>query len=60
MLYRLTTKNTIGLFRLLTLDGFSSHIEYNFIKYMQNNKIILFGLPLHTTHFLQPLDVIYF
>jgi DDE superfamily endonuclease len=60
MLYRPTTNNTTGLFCLLILDGFSFHIEYDFIEYAQNNNIILFGLPLHTTYFLQSLDVVYF
>jgi DDE superfamily endonuclease len=49
-----------GLFRLLLLDGFTSHIEYDFVEYAQNNKIILFSFPPHTTHILQPLDMVCF
>ena len=42
---------------MLLLDGWKSNLEYNFIKYAKKRKIILFGLPPYTTHFLQPLDV---
>jgi DDE superfamily endonuclease/Tc5 transposase DNA-binding domain len=57
---RVTSTKMQGLFRLLLLDGFSSHIEYDFVEYAQNNKIILFSFPPHTTHLLQPLDVVCF
>jgi DDE superfamily endonuclease len=50
----------IGRFCLLILDCFTSHIEYDFVEYAQNNNIILFGLPPYITHFLQPPDVVYF
>lgn len=49
-----------GLFRLLLLNGFTSHVEYDFIEYAQNNKIILFSFPPHTIHILQPLNVVCF
>jgi DDE superfamily endonuclease len=49
-----------GLFRLLLLDGFTSHVKYDFVEYAQNNKIILFSFPPYTTHILQPLDVVCF
>jgi DDE superfamily endonuclease len=57
---RATQRKIQGVFRLLILDGFSSHIKYDFVKYAQHFKIILFGLPPHTTHFLQPLDMVCF
>jgi DDE superfamily endonuclease/Tc5 transposase DNA-binding domain len=57
---KITQRKTKGTFRLLILDGFSSHIEYDFVEYAQQHQIILFGLPPHTTHFLQPLDVVCF
>jgi DDE superfamily endonuclease len=45
---------------LLLLDGFTSHIEYKFVKYAEEYNIILFSLPPHTSHLLQPLNIIYF
>jgi hypothetical protein len=57
---RVTVPTTIGAFRLLILDGFNSHNEYDFISYSTEHRIILFTLPPHTTHFLQPLDVVCF
>ena len=55
-----TVNNTAGQFRLLLLDGFSAHIEYDFVEFALHNRIILFTLPPHSTHFLQPLDVVCF
>ena len=45
---------------LLLLDGHSSHIDYQTSKLCQENKIVLFCLPAHTTHLLQPLDKVFF
>jgi DDE superfamily endonuclease len=52
--------NIAGQFRLLLLDGFSAHIEYDFVEFALYNHIILFTLPPHLTHFLQPLNVVCF
>jgi DDE superfamily endonuclease len=57
---RSTRARQYGTHRLLLLDGFTSHIEYDFVRYTKENQIILFALPPHTTHFLQPLDVVCF
>lgn len=38
------------------LDGHSSHFEPNAIQHAQDNNIIIFCLPPHTTHECQPLD----
>ena len=45
---------------LLLVDGHKSHITLNVIDLCQENNIILFCLPPHTTHALQPLDVAVF
>jgi hypothetical protein len=45
---------------LLILDGHVSHINYKFLKYCEYNDIIVFCLPAHSTHLLQPLDVVHF
>ena len=47
-------------YRLLILDGHGSHISMAFIKYCDDNKILLAIYPPHSTHTLQPLDVCLF
>ena len=42
---------------LLFVVGHASHIEIDVIDLARENQIILFCLPPHTTHALQPLDV---
>jgi hypothetical protein len=49
-----------GRWRLLLLDGYGSHHTLEFITYCEEHRIIPFGLPSHSTHFLQPLDVVVF
>lgn len=48
-----------GKYRLLILDGHSSHISPEFVKFCTDNDIIALCLPPHATHEfeLQPLDV---
>ncbi|KAJ3656223.1 hypothetical protein Zmor_015317 [Zophobas morio] len=41
---------------LLLLDGHSSHKSLEVLQYTKDNGIILFCLPTHCTHRLQPLD----
>jgi len=45
-------------YRLLTYDGHESHITYEFIEYAYAHQINCF--PAHSTHLLQPLDVVSF
>ena len=42
---------------LLLYDGHHSHISLSLIKWAQENNIILFVLPPHTSHILQLMDV---
>ena len=42
---------------LLLVDGHKSHINLDVIDLCRQNDVILFCLPPHTTHALQPLDV---
>ncbi len=42
------------------LDGYGSHITYEFLEYCHRNKIIVFALLPHSTHLCQPLDVVVF
>jgi len=44
-------------YRLLICDGHDSHISASFMRFCIDNNIILFLLPSHSSHLLQPLDV---
>ena len=45
---------------MLLLDEYRSHCTYKFLDYCESTDITLFCLPPHTTHILQPLDVVVF
>ena len=42
---------------LLLYDGHTSHISQDIVEWARKHHIILFVLPPHTSHILQPLDV---
>ena len=42
---------------LLMLDGYKSHINYMSIDFCCQNDILLYALPPHTTHVLQPSEI---
>ena len=44
--------------RLLILDGHVSHVNLKFITFCIEHNIFVFCLPPHSTHLLQPLDVL--
>lgn len=46
-----------GVTRLLIIDGHTSHVAFEFLDYCLSHDIIVFCLPSHSTHLLQPLDV---
>ncbi|KZP26367.1 DDE-domain-containing protein, partial [Athelia psychrophila] len=50
-------RNTSGKPILLIYDGHGSHEGIKMVRLGRENNIILFCLPPHTTHMLQPLDV---
>jgi DDE superfamily endonuclease len=50
-------RNTSGKPILLIYDGHGSHEALNLLRLAKEHNIILFSLPPHTTHKLQPLDV---
>jgi len=52
-----TAARTAGVYRLLIVDGHSSHATPEFDRYCADNKIITLCMPAHTSHLLQPLDV---
>ena len=55
-----TVSRQRGVWRLLLLNGYTSHCTYEFITYCDAQKILPFDLPPHATHLLQPLDVVLF
>jgi hypothetical protein len=57
---RRTKKKAQRKYRILILDGHASHLTRAFIKYCDRNKILLMVFPPHSTHSLQPLDVVMF
>ena len=58
--HKFSSQRQVGAYRLLLLDGYGSHCTKEFIDYCDENKIIPFCLPPHSTHLLQPLDVVVF
>lgn len=59
MVFDKHTKEKAGIrgYRLLLVDGHSSHVNLDFLDYADRNRIIVLVLPPHATHRLQPLDV---
>jgi hypothetical protein len=54
------TCNTLGTHCLLLLDGHGSHMTSKSIDYCDKNNIIPYCLPHHSTHLMQPLDLVVF
>lgn len=52
-----TKPRTVGVYRLLILDGHDSHHSTDFEIYCRENNIITLCMPPHSSHILQPLDV---
>ena len=50
----------MGVYRLLILDGHKSHLNQDFMDYCLENKILTLCMPSHSSHILQPLDVVCF
>ena len=53
-----STREKVGRsWHLLIIDGHSSHVNFQFLDYMDWNQILINILLLHSTHQLQPLNV---
>jgi hypothetical protein len=52
-----TASRAKGLYRMLVLDGHESHESIEFQDYCKSHNIITLGLPPHSSHITQPLDV---
>jgi hypothetical protein len=57
---RYTKEKCRHRYRLLILDGHGSHVTEQFIDYCYQHRILLAVFPPHSTHRLQPLDVVLF
>lgn len=42
---------------LLVYDGYKCHIQYEVLSLFKTSRVVVIGLPAHTSHVLQPLDV---
>ena len=47
-------------YRMLIMDGHSSHVNVEFVRFCWDHRIIPVCLPPHSTHILQPLDLVIF
>jgi hypothetical protein len=52
--------NGVMPYRLLIVNGHSSHASLEFIELAENNRVVVLCFPAHATHLLQPLDVVCF
>ena len=52
-----TASQAIGRYRLLILNGHSSHATATFDHFCTERNIIPLYMPPHSSHILQPLDV---
>jgi hypothetical protein len=57
---RYTKEKCRRSYQLLILNGPGSHVTMDFIEYCHHNRILLAIFPPHSTHTLQPLDVVMF
>lgn len=55
-----TRARQVGGYRLLILDGHKSHLSQEFKDYCLENRILTLCMPAHSSHILQPLDVVCF
>lgn len=53
-----TRKKSKGEWRMLIMDGASIHTNEEFVRVCYSKNILPFRLPPHTTHLLQPLNVV--
>jgi hypothetical protein len=54
---RHTASRAKGPYRMLVLDGHESHESAEFQEYCKAHNIITLGLPPHSSHLTQPLDI---
>jgi hypothetical protein len=57
---RHTKAGQVGAYQLLILDSHESHLNQDFKDYCLGIKILTLCMPTHSSHILQPLDVVLF
>ena len=57
MFYKYTKDRTVGMYRLLVLDGHNSHVSPKFNRFCLDHQIVVLCMPAHSSHLLQPLDI---
>ena len=57
---RQSQKSQKGGHRILLCDGYKSHLTREILEFCELKNIHIFALPPHTSHILQPLDVVLF
>jgi hypothetical protein len=57
---RQSKKTQRGAHRILLCDGYGSHLTREVLEFCEQRLIHMFALPPHTSHILQPLDVVLF
>ena len=60
MFERYTAAKARRQWRLLILDGHGSHVTPDFLEFCEAKRIMVIVYPPHSTHSLQPLDVVLF
>jgi hypothetical protein len=50
----------VGVYRLIILDGHKSHLNQDFKDYCFKQKILTLYMSPHSSHILQPLNVVCF
>jgi hypothetical protein len=55
-----TKARRVRRYRLLILDGHESHLTQDFKDYCKENDILTLCMPPHSSHILQPLDMVCF
>ncbi|KAG9101529.1 hypothetical protein FS749_006099 [Ceratobasidium sp. UAMH 11750] len=55
-----TRAKAAGRYRLLIVDGHTSHVGFELLEYARDNKIVMPCYPSHATHVLQGLDKVCF
>jgi DDE superfamily endonuclease/Tc5 transposase DNA-binding domain len=58
--HRHSKKTQVGAHRILTCDGYGSHITREILEFCEKKQIHIFYLPPYTSYILQPLDVVLF
>ena len=56
----MSSSTQVGAYRLRLMDGYGSHYTMEVVQHCDEHKIIPFALPSHTTHVMQPPDVVVF